>query len=61
MFNFSALEVELSYLIAKIDYTKLKIQKAKKNKQSTKELEKKLKFDQQLIQQLQTRINAIID
>jgi hypothetical protein len=61
MFSFSAVEIELSYLIAKADFTKLQIEKAKAKKQSTKELKEKLSFTQSLIKQLETRINATIE
>ena len=61
MFIFSAVQVELSYLIARADFTKLQIQKAKAKKQSTKELEEKLKLNENLAKQLQKRINATIN
>lgn len=61
MFIFSAVEIELSYLIAKADFTKLQIQKAKAKKQSTKELEEKLKLNENLAKQLRNRINATIN
>ena len=58
MFIFSAVEIELLYLGAKVDFTKLQIEKAKASKKATKELEKKLHLNMALIKQLQTRINA---
>jgi S-adenosylmethionine synthetase len=61
MFTFSAVEIELSYLIAKADFTKLQIETAKAKKKSTKELKEKLELTQQLINQLQNRINATIN
>ncbi len=61
MFSFSAVEIELSYLIAKADHTRLQIEKARAKKQSTKQLKEKLLFTQSLIKQLETRINATIE
>ncbi len=61
MFTFSAVQVELSYLIAKADFTKLQIERAKAKRQSTKELKEKLQLTQSLIKQLETRINATIE
>ena len=61
MFIFSAVEIELLYLRAKVDFTKLQIEKAKASKKATKELEKKLHLNMALIKQLQTRINATIN
>lgn len=61
MFTFSAVEIELSYLRAKEDFTKHKIQKAQSQKKSTKELKQRLEFTQKLIKQLQNRINATIE
>lgn len=58
---FSSNQIELSYLIAKEDFIKIKIAKAKQNKQSIKELNKKLQYNQALIKQLQNRINATIN
>lgn len=61
MIYFSAVQVELSYLIAKADYTKLQIEKARNKKQSTKELKEKLNLTQNLIRQLEIRLHATIE
>ena len=61
MIIFSAVQVELSYLVAKADFTKLQIEKARAKKQSTKELKEKLQLTQDLIRQLEYRINATIE
>lgn len=61
MFLFSPVQVELSYLIAKADHVQLKIQKAKANKKSTKELQEQLQLTQNLIKQLKIRLHATID
>ena len=60
MFSFSSLEIELAYLIAKADYAKHKIATAKSVKRK-KELEQKLKYTIDLINQLQNRISATIN
>lgn len=61
MFTFSAIEIELSYLVAKADFTKLQIEKARAKKKSTKELKEKLQLTERLINQLQNRISATIN
>ncbi len=61
MFTFSAVQVELSYLVAKADHAKLQIEKARAKKRSTKELKEKLALTQNLIKQLERRINATIE
>lgn len=61
MFTFSAVQVELSYLVAKADFTKLQIEKARSKKRSTKELKEKLQLTQNLIKQLERRANATIE
>lgn len=60
MFSFSSLEIELFYLIAKADYTKEKIARAKTKKERA-ELEQKLKFNEDLIKQLKTKAEAVIN
>jgi len=61
MFSFSAVQVELSYLVAKADHTKLQIEKARTKKKPTKELKEKLELTHNLIKQLERRINATIE
>lgn len=58
MFTFSSLEVELFYLKAVAEHTQHKIALAKSENKPTQELENKLKFDKDLIEQFERRLNA---
>jgi hypothetical protein len=58
MLEFSSLEVELFYLKAVADYTKHKINLAKSENKPTEELEKKLQYDKDIIEQFERRLKA---